>query len=632
MVDVVRSETPQGLRIGLAVTNSPRSPKLHVLIDGKPVPGYDDVAWHSLRLSADGKHYAFVANQNGKQVCVRDGVAGPEFDKIGREEHAGLVFSPDGRHLAYAAKMNDKWHVVVDGVLGPEFDSVNGTMLTTYSKTLVKGVLQWVPYTRGGSDCPQFSPDGSHIFYLAERKTAGGVRYVFVLDGKPGPEYKGFWGTSICPNGEIAYAGTNDLDTQMVFNGIPEIPNGSSELIFSPDGKHHAYVAGKRGSEPVYAVVDGEKGDPYSLIDNLQFAPDGRVAFNTYLESSGYRVVQDGKLLPPVEKYRVARFFFSDDGKRTVYIGESSRDSGQDQAVIIDGKVAKVFPQSTLVYVSPDTQHFAYITWKKIAYGNNPTFIVLDGVEGPEMGPNYDWTTASFSPNSRHFHYIAADSHGKYTLVADQKPGPYLDGIAQRPPLFSPDGEHHAYIGRSENKWVVVFDGNIGPKLDEVDFESLVLSQSGKHVAYTARIGKEKVVVMDTTPGATFADIKPGSLVFSPDEPHLSYVANNLIEYQGRRGLTQQMVLDGVLGNACMEIGPKNMIFSPDGKHSAYVARIQFDNERVVVDGVAGPKFASILAGPTLRDDGQLEYLALDGEKLMRVTIKGFGPSPLHQQ
>jgi hypothetical protein len=103
MVDAIPSETPKGCRIALAVTNSPRSPNLHVIIDGKRVPGYDDVAWRSLRLSADGKHYAFVNNQNGKQVCVRDGVAGAEFDKIGREESAGLVFSPDGQHLAYAA-------------------------------------------------------------------------------------------------------------------------------------------------------------------------------------------------------------------------------------------------------------------------------------------------------------------------------------------------------------------------------------------------------------------------------------------------------------------------------------------------------------------------------------------------
>lgn len=49
----------------------------------------------------------------------------------------------------------------------------------------------------------------------------------------------------------------------------------------------------------------------------------------------------------------------------------------------------------------------------------------------------------------------------------------------------------------------------------------------------------------------------------------------------------------------------------------------------MVIDGIEGPRFASIEAGPQECRDGRLEYLAFDSDeprrKLMRVSVKGFG-------
>ncbi len=54
IVDGVRSGTADGCRVALAVTLDRRSPRLHVIVDGQVVPGYEDVEWHSLVAGSSG--------------------------------------------------------------------------------------------------------------------------------------------------------------------------------------------------------------------------------------------------------------------------------------------------------------------------------------------------------------------------------------------------------------------------------------------------------------------------------------------------------------------------------------------------------------------------------------------------
>ena len=89
------------------------------------------------------------------------------------------------------------------------------------------------------------------------------------------------------------------------------------------------------------------------------------------------------------------------------------------------------------------------------------------------------------------------------------------------------------------------------------------------------------------------------------------------------------MIVDGVPGTVFVPIGPKNVIFSSDSQHWACVGW-QSHGEALVLDGVVGPGFSGVEAGPMQCADGHLEYIAYEGkgasQRLMRVTVKGFGP------
>ena len=60
-------------------------------------------------------------------------------------------------------------------------------------------------------------------------------------------------------------------------------------------------------------------------------------------------------------------------------------------------------------------------------------------------------------------------------------------------------------------------------------------------------------------------------------------------------------------------------VFSPDGKNMAYVAN---DNKKffVVVNGEPGHRYDNIIqGGPSVKNDGTAEYLALKEETIYRV-------------
>jgi hypothetical protein len=176
-----------------------------------------------------------------------------------------------------------------------------------------------------------------------------------------------------------------------------------------------------------------------------------------------------------------------------------------------------------------------------------------------------------------------------------------------------------------------------------VDLPSLQFGPDGRLV-YIAAIGAEQTVVINTTPGPLFSQIQPGSLTFSPDGKHFAYVAisvttakrpnmsasQNLpvgVKSPETKTLTKQVVFDGLPGPSFDDIGSKNVVFSSDSRHWAYTGQKR-GHESVYIDGVAGPEFFAIEVGPQERADGQLEYLASEGDyvnrKLVRVTVEGF--------
>ena len=70
-------------------------------------------------------------------------------------------------------------------------------------------------------------------------------------------------------------------------------------------------------------------------------------------------------------------------------------------------------------------------------------------------------TLPSFSPDSRHFVYMA-QKDGKWRVVVDGKEGNAYDGVSI--PAFSPDSRHLAYAALSQKTWMIVVDGEEGTK------------------------------------------------------------------------------------------------------------------------------------------------------------------------
>jgi WD40 repeat protein len=95
--------------------------KKRLFVDGDKGPDFDEIAKQSIRFSADGARFAYVARDGGDECVVADGVAGKKYRG---EILPRLRFSPDGKHLAYQVRRGTKWTIVVDGVESrEEYDS-----------------------------------------------------------------------------------------------------------------------------------------------------------------------------------------------------------------------------------------------------------------------------------------------------------------------------------------------------------------------------------------------------------------------------------------------------------------------------------------------------------------------------
>lgn len=84
--------------------------RLSVGMDGKEGKIWDSIMQGSLTFSPDGEHYVYVAKNGDASRVVLNGVAGPEYEKVGAP-----AYSPDARHVAYVAVTAKNCVLVVDG-------------------------------------------------------------------------------------------------------------------------------------------------------------------------------------------------------------------------------------------------------------------------------------------------------------------------------------------------------------------------------------------------------------------------------------------------------------------------------------------------------------------------------------
>jgi hypothetical protein len=141
-----------------------REDKQVVIRDGQPGPEYDQVS--EVTFSADGESLAYEAKKGKQHLMVLDDREWPLKAEVVQDS---FRVSPDNKRLALVAWHQDKWQVMVDGHPDPPFDFI-------FIETL------------------KFSPNSTHTGYLALR----GERLAAVMDGK----VRGQW--DILPLGDKA--------------------------------------------------------------------------------------------------------------------------------------------------------------------------------------------------------------------------------------------------------------------------------------------------------------------------------------------------------------------------------------------------------------------------------------------
>jgi hypothetical protein len=179
-------------------------------------------------LSPDGRRVAFVGSSEKGEHLVADGVQGPLCDIVSE-----LQFSPDGRRIACRAKIGATWHVLVDGAKGEPFRDISYETLT-------------------------FSGDGKQVAYMADKR--------LIVNGKAHPLLEmSLGGPIFSPDGtRVAYIGQSSQTGYDVFVDGKVIGGAyASGFVFSPSGRHIAFVAGR---QPGYIVVDRNHGEDFEEI------------------------------------------------------------------------------------------------------------------------------------------------------------------------------------------------------------------------------------------------------------------------------------------------------------------------------------------------------------------------------
>lgn len=242
------------------------------------------------------------------------------------------------------------------------------------------------------------------------------------------------------------------------------------------------------------------------------------------------------------------------------------------------------------VLFSEDGNHHAYL-----ARAGQEWIMVLDGKElarGPwgQYWQSLGVGAMGFAPGGKHFWFIAPGPDGRQRLYLDGRPGPAgLNGA----PVFSPDGEHHAYLTLTGSAYGLIVDGKPAPYVaGEPQFTG-----DGLHL-FTKR------PVPNAQATEVLADGKPFMRATSV-QLYMAPVGTGVIGVVGTpfQGGTRNFFLtlgnQKVPGSDCQ--GATGMIdrvwMSPDGKHFAARCQVPGQGEWMIVDGKKGLTYQFVAKG-----------------------------------
>lgn len=349
---------------------------------------------------------------------------------------------------------------------------------------------------------------------------------------------------------------------------------GPGQLTMSPRGKHVTFLERAKAAGPEYAVrlvVDGKPG-PLSGNNNsfrIIFSPDDSrwayVARKTGAREADYFTVVDGKEVP----HTGHMIRFAADNK---LVSLASATDGT-WTLHIDGKpsLKGITDPERKVWLSPAGSRIAAAIRKP----GSQVGLSIDGKEIAAADGAKDIVDVAFSPDGKR--YIATcQTAAAHYAITDGKKGAEYRIISL--PQFTKDSSRAIYVAVTGSKHFVIVDGQESEGFEILGGQKVRMPPQGPRFAYSTGDGMNRVfsVVVDGKPiplhnKSPFAD----SLAFSADGSRYAFAATDV----GRSEINTLFV-DGapvpnmypktiVLG-APQTVGREvHSIFSPDGKHVA---------------------------------------------------------------
>jgi len=381
----------------VAMVVSDGADKTKLFLDGKLIANGRNVV--SVTLSADGERFAYAVHDGARWQFVIDGTSSAEFDPPGYAWTDRVAFSSNGKHVAYVARKDGHEFVVKDGVAGPQFDRISrgiaspGTPWSDY-----QDVRRIAPFGRIGYI--SFSLSGDHFAYAATRNGVG----VLVVDGKEvlsGIDPSWAFVVFSADGRHTAYQVRLADNVQHFFVDGADMASHDVGFgpVFSGDGAHYALSGSDFGKGPDNFVanvsVDAKIRSAFlggalpDSLSELTFSPDGRrLAFDRRISAgrpvgriyTTHRVEIDG--IPDPEFLLVAHIVFSPDSLHYAYLALNGRNKDIGDGVsqiagwsaVVDSKVGSSYQAARGPVFSADSRHVAYAAMR-----DGHWLMVLDG-------------------------------------------------------------------------------------------------------------------------------------------------------------------------------------------------------------------------------------------------------------
>ena len=334
--------SPDGKRVAYPAKNGT---SWHAVVDDREVGRSEESG--ALAFSDDSRHVAYELKQGEKWYLYLDGMR--SAGAVGYYDKA--IFVRNSSRILYIENTSrvgaNIFRLVVSDLnfKKPVYKNIMSPGLVTVNrdKTMVAAVEKAnaqqrvitftfdqpsnVTYSRPYDDILSItvSGDGKNLLFLGKR---GGRSYL-VLNGSEEEVPAGAfpWPPVLRPDGKgggIVMAVDKGALVHQVFtrDGVRDgLYKECADLVYSPDGSSHAYVAIK--DEKFLVVVSGKEGPSFDRVKSPVFSPDGK--YLVYLARTGEKrfvVVADrtGTILRRHPGYeRVFDTVFTEDGGSVAY-------------------------------------------------------------------------------------------------------------------------------------------------------------------------------------------------------------------------------------------------------------------------------------------------------------------------